>query len=397
MIKYTLLLLALVVGLNCVEPEPRKVSVEWNPGCDGSKSSCNGTDDRGSYTNLVHVQFTGTGDIVHLLYSDIDAFTIMFARTNLTTKLTVDWLQLLSHNRTNVSKSLSFTEKPLEWFSYEVATIYEFNDANGTADMSKYSANETVAHLTKEFVWKKFQFNETENFGWFEGSEAGLNGTYKFVVNYPGKEKRDTDLPHLLLNPESTSIDFVVDSVVAKYNHSKFALNVILSTNEANVVKESKRSLDDEYTPGTFRLWSVESKDESNAVKSFLQWKPIFYYFSPKSLENSTITREYELHKNDSSINGIGLAFFNIDTLYPALNISFGLPGDDKSGFFYKETSYSSFTFSVGFGAPPEDKMSGIVTLVIIVGFGLPAIVILVGLVVLLYRKIFRSDRKSVV
>lgn len=123
-----------------------------------------------------------------------------------------------------------------------------------------------------------------------------------------------------------------------------------------------------------------------------MQWKPIFYYFDPKTLENSTITREYELAKNDSMVNGIALSFFKLDKLYPALNISFGLPGDEKNGYYYKSTNYSSFTFAAGFGAPPEDKMSFIVTLVIIVGFGLPAIVILVGLIVLIYRKIFRSN-----
>lgn len=74
-----------------------------------------------------------------------------------------------------------------------------------------------------------------------------------FHVNYPGKEKRDTSLPHLLLNPESTSVDFVVDSLVPKFNLSKLALNIVMMSNHDNVVKESKRNLDDEYTPGTFR------------------------------------------------------------------------------------------------------------------------------------------------
>lgn len=82
------------------------------------------------------------------------------------------------------------------------------------------------------------------------------NGTYKFRLNYPGKNKRDANLPHLLLSPESTSVDFIVDSVQphANFNFSKFALNVIVLSNHVNVEKESKRNLDDEYTPGTFRF-----------------------------------------------------------------------------------------------------------------------------------------------
>lgn len=172
--KQQLLIVALVcsaaiMAVSCGSGEIRKVSVEWNPDCDGTTSSCNGTNARGSYTNLVHVELTGASDVIHLLYSDIGAFSMVFARTNLTSKLSVNWTLLLSGDKENMSKALTFSQAPVEWFAYEIASIYEFDDVNGTADMTKAGPNETYTHLTEKFIWKKFQFNTTENFGWFEG------------------------------------------------------------------------------------------------------------------------------------------------------------------------------------------------------------------------------------
>jgi len=72
--------------------------------------------------------------------------------------------------------------------------------------------------------------------------------------------------------------------------------------------------------------------------------------------------------------------------------VSFGLEGDEKNGYYYTQTNYSIWTFSVGLGAAPIEKMSFVVSLVIAVGFGLPALVIVVGLVVALVRKIRNSQ-----
>lgn len=158
----------------------RKVTVDWNPDCDGEKTTCNRTDERGSYTNLVHVQLTGDSDVIHLLYSDIEGFSIFFARTNLTTKLSVDWVQLLSGQRENMTQALKLSETPAEWFAYEIPDIIEFDDVNGTADMTTVGLNQTYHHLTKKFIWKMFKFNSSENFGWFEG-KIWAEKTYRSI------------------------------------------------------------------------------------------------------------------------------------------------------------------------------------------------------------------------
>lgn len=146
--------------------EDRTVNVTWNPDCENfPNTTCSSTNANGSYTNLVYVQLIGKTDVIHLLYSDIQGFSIVFARTNLTGKLSVNWDQLLAGQRENMTQALKFSEVPIEWFAYEIGTIIEFDDSKGTADMTQ--ANETYNHLTKEFIWKKF--NVSDDSGLFEG------------------------------------------------------------------------------------------------------------------------------------------------------------------------------------------------------------------------------------
>lgn len=364
----------------------RKVDPTWNPDC--SSEECQGPVND-SYNNLFYVKLTGSNDIIHILYSTIESFTIMLFRTNLNVNLNVNWTNLLSHNASLMRDSISFSEKPLESAGYDIPTIYEFVDLDGNADMTK--ANETYLHLTSNLLWKKFD-NTTNT---FEGSFRNTNGSFKFVINYPGKDKRDDSLPHLLLNPESTSIDFKVDSIEPKSNSSKFGVGIVYLSDLAVVDVFSKRTIDDEYTPGTFKLWNAQVQTADNKVSNFLQWKPIFYYYEPKTLENSTITKQYDLKQSVSHANGIGLAFFDENKLFSAMNVSFGLEGNAKDGYYYTQTNFSSWSFSVGMGPAPNEKMSFVVTVVIIVGFGLPALVILVGLVVMVVKKIRGSNRSQ--
>jgi hypothetical protein len=232
--------------------------------------------------------------------------------------------------------------------------------------------------------------------GVFEGIESNTNGSYKFVVKFPGKDIRDKTLPHLLLTPESSTIDFVLDSLEPRFNSTKFGIGAVFlaDMSENAVSKSSEKTLDDEYTPGTFTLWSVKAIDKNSSVSSYFQWKPIFYYFDPKSLENSTLTMQYELKSGQEVPLGIGAAFYQNSASLMGMNISFGLQGDQKDGYYYSQTDFSSWTFLVGLGTPPVEKMSPIVTLVIFIGFGLPALVIVLGILFMVVKKL-RGNRSE--
>lgn len=388
--KHILALVVLVAVVSTINAENRKVEVEWNPGC--TLPQC--TQPKGPFVNLVYVKLTGNTDTVHVFYSTIGSFSVQLVRANNTAKMSIDWEKLLSGNSTAIYHSIQFSESVIDNAGYEIASIYEFNDPNGKADLAQ--TNQTHVYRTQDLIWDKFNASADGNSGFFKGRlTADANSSFQFAVRYPGKDaQRDTALPHLLLNGESSSIEFIIDHIEPIYNMSKFGLNVIYLTEFEKVTTNSIRTIDDEYTPGTFKLWNAEVADETQ-TRNYLQWKPIFYYEAPKTLESSTLTKKYELKsKSEASTSALGLAFYESGKLFTSMNVSFGLEGSEKDVYFYKQSNYTSWTFSVGVGKPPVETMSFIVTLVIIVGFGLPAVVILVGLVVMIVKKI-RGSRNS--
>jgi hypothetical protein len=220
-------------------------------------------------------------------------------------------------------------------------------------------------------------------------------------IRHYGKEMRDKELPNYLISPESSSVDFVIDSIESNFTYSKFGMTFLFLSDLDGARLTNQKSLDDEYTPGTFQQRTVEVYDalatDTSKVHNYLQWKPIFYYFNEKSLENSTQTRHYELVVNNRDIpNSIALAFYrSTGQRASALNISFGLEGDVKDGYFYSPTNYLVWTFSVGLGEPALEAMSTLVTFVIFIGFGLPVLVILVGGAVLAVKKYKKRKQSS--
>jgi hypothetical protein len=388
MLKSVLALFLLSACALCTSAD-RTVEISWNPDCD--QDACKNPDNTtGSWVNVVYVKLKGDADIIHFVHSNIGAFTILDIKTDLSAELKINWTNLLSNNASQLKDSLSVTGgKVLELAGYEVPAFIEFNDENGSADLAQAKANETVWHCTDSLVWKKFVVTSNVS-GVFEGSYGkNTNGSFRIQIRNPGNDKRDEDLPHLQLKPEGTSVEFIIDGVEPQFNLTKFAINVIYLTTQPTVSKASLSTIDDEYTPGTFKLWNAEITDANGTVHNHLQWKPIFYFATPKTLENSTITKQYDLASSNQSVStGIGRALFPADKQYTAMNVSFGLPGNEKDGYYYKQTKYSSWTVSVGLGGAPVEHMSFLVTLVIIVGFGLPALVIVVGLIVMIARKV---------
>jgi hypothetical protein len=123
-------------------------------------------------------------------------------------------------------------------------------------------------------------------------------------------------------------VDFIVDSLNSTFDTNKFGIEIFFFSDTDKRTMSSKRTLDDEYTPGTFRIWAVESTDSSNKIKNYFQWRPVFYFYDPKNLENSTLSKQYDLKDNQMIPVGLGSVFFNSTKTASAMNISFGLPSN---------------------------------------------------------------------
>jgi len=387
---FLLIAVVLVALVSCGSDKPasRRVDVDLNPGCIATK--CKDSD------NLLHIRATGDSDIVHYIYSTIGAFSILLFRTSLNAKLTVDWDNLLSKDAAKVSGSVKFSEEPQYKAAYVFPAFYEFNDVNGTADITQAPDNDTIIFKTNDLLWKQFHFdtNLTNSIGTFESKTADADGSVRFVVRCPGTDTRDKTLPHLLLTPEACSVDFIIDSVVPSYTQSKMMLRVFALTEKSqNATQNKVRTLDDEYTPGTFNEWNVQITDTTNAnLTGYFIWKPIFYFYDPKTLENSTITRQLDtLQYTQQNVPlSVASAFYETSKIATpgSLDVTFGLAGLGTDGYFYTQSNFSEWSFSVGVGEVPKERMSALVTMVILVGFGLPAVIIVLGLVVMTVRKL---------
>ena len=189
-----LLSLAAFQVLLAADGPKRQVTFELNPNC--SVPECkqdvfDESDGNSTFFNLLYVKATGSDDILHILYSSIDSFTVMFYKTSLKAQLNVNWNMIVSKQYNN---SISFTEMPSDVFGYSFPIVYEFNDDQGTADMDKIPNNSSywILHRTSDELWKPFMADKSgKSIGSFESFNPMKNGSFKFNIRYPGQDKRD--------------------------------------------------------------------------------------------------------------------------------------------------------------------------------------------------------------
>lgn len=71
--------------------------------------------------------------------------------------------------------------------------------------------------------------------------------------------------------------------------------------------------------------------------------------------------------------------------------ISLGAKGDG----FDKRTNYSTWTFLVGYGTPPNERFSYLVIMIISIGIGIPLVILLATGLYLCIRKLPRRNSES--
>lgn len=182
-------------------------------------------------------------------------------------------------------------------------------------------------------------------------------------------------------------IDIVADNINSSYNQPRIAIEMMMTSDEDKSEGSYKinrvRNLDDEFTPGIFDVYNIVSPRSNNDTKgSFLQYRPVCYTSGERTVASSTETR----HGNPIDIDGpifrykftLPFAYFGFGLqhkLNKALNITFGMPRD----LFYVRTNYSSFSFLMGIGKPPQEGLSPFVITFAVIGLGIPFIVLIVG------------------
>uniref|UniRef100_A0ACB8G9D0 Uncharacterized protein n=1 Tax=Sphaerodactylus townsendi TaxID=933632 RepID=A0ACB8G9D0_9SAUR len=353
------------------------VSMEYNPGLNSSSH------------NLLHVWAVGHNDTIHYVWSTIGAPTVLLVYTgSQNSTLHVNWTKLFSP-----SPYGAIYVEPADSVLYSTAVIFakvfEYNGVN-TSNLLKVPADQFYpTYDLANFTWESLdgKMNETMLTATFQGAASSPhgafgNGSISFEVTAYEESSRDTQLPHLLHTANCSKVNFVVNGVPPRGNHSHFALEII-TVEEGGEHKrmDSIRSIDDEYTPTIFEMAQLVSVPHNHStMTSFLQWKTTAYRSQHAERADSIHCQYYQLQTNCIvPRSSIAHAYFleDLESHYgvAAINISFGSE-DSKA---YEEGRYLSWSALIGFGEPPKDTFSTLVIAILAVGLGTPVVLLVAG------------------
>jgi hypothetical protein len=136
----------------------------------------------------------------------------------------------------------------------------------------------------------------------------------------------------------------------------------------------------------------LDSNRNETQSKNFIEWKPIAYTNSERVIANTIDVINSNVDTNETISNNslILLAFFgNRSHSSTGFNLTFGASDDTN---YYNDKKYNSFSLVVGLDSPPDQKLSFLVQMIILVGFGLPLLVMVISALYLIVRKIRKRN-----
>lgn len=268
-----------------------------------------------------------------------------------------------------------------------------------------------------------------------------LNGNIwiKLAIPRDYKADRQKEVPHLKLSGQSISVVIMVDGIQAPagFKNTRLAMTFVVvvqsPSNQVSLDADSKPLISDEYTPGVFRIRSLQFKSvpdpapkapeveaqapslisdfDGKPISSalpvvdrenlgFLYWKEVAYTDRRKIISR-TIDVSEQNHQNQTVLErlpNISQPFYQFFKYQPATGpkpnytlYSFDLVFG-KGDSTYGSTNFTDFSFVFGLGAAPQEPIfSFLVKATIFVCFCLPLIVMLTGLVYLMVRRFRRT------
>jgi len=260
-------------------------------------------------------------------------------------------------------------------------------------------AYHNTSHIRFTVLAKQYNNNGTVR-------TLGPSGYFKFTVRMQNTVGYSDVLPYMIYSGNNTQVDIAFNDVQlntteADYpGHPRIGFNFLVVQNIINSSEEMRidrtKTLDDEHTPGVFETFALRTPILNKREQSFIQWKPICYTAENRDVEDSVDVWAYPFHgvlknhtERDSSDihDSILWGYYGDDVediLFESFRISFGTHQDG----FYNKTKHISWTYSTGYGSPPKDYVSTLVLLVVGVGLGIPAFIIVLSVSYVLVKKL---------
>ncbi|XP_008329043.1 glycosylated lysosomal membrane protein [Cynoglossus semilaevis] len=359
-------LVLLSVPSPCSSSSERTLFLQLNP---GALSPPAGGD-------LLHARAVGDNDTLHFLFCSLGAPTLLILHTNTTTStVQVNWTLFLARN-TSGSLKVEPENSLLSSTAVVFTKLLEYDDANDTADPTSDLFPE---YRLQDFTWSRLHLSGPVAL--LCGSAPNTSdGWFCLKLSVFDSEGRGQQWPRLLHTANSTQLELWLHGFSPRSAQSRFLVELqsvggAYPLNKVNV----RRSIDDEFTPSIFQMseW-VSSVNSTPDVPWFVQWRPVAYRNSSRSLEDATACRSSapRPHSGNQTASASALIqgfYSNPETF--GLNVSFGAAGDP----FFNSTRFLSWTLLVGVGSPPVDSFSPLVVTIMAVGLGAPLLLLLVG------------------
>lgn len=368
-----LTIFTLLVSAAIAEDGTMQASV--NPGC----HKCTSDD------QLVYAKAGVMNQSVHHLWSSLsdDYPTFLLAQSSENESMAINWDKLLkgsngSINGSSIVNDVALVVKDIRfWNDTQKSGVFNHSDPSTTKNLAGQIFQKNVT-LTKDGHSAKavLVFSEVEE----------SNVTVTLILSAAASEGRADDLPHLLMSPTSFHVQIIITGDPRlNYTNCRIVLDMDVFHRTGNVTIGSETTIDDEFSPGVFAVSTahINAQDDS---QSFITWKSVAYNKVDRIIAHTVDTNVKFGEPKKSTGGKVITGFFSDrDFQVSSLNVSFGGAKDS----FY--TEFNSFSFVVGVGVPAKDGLSFLVQLIIWIGFGIPALALIVAAVYLTVKRMRRS------
>ncbi|XP_037081754.1 glycosylated lysosomal membrane protein A-like [Pollicipes pollicipes] len=290
---HTFYLAALLLCATCAfgddDEVTRKLHAVWNPGCSEQSPP-----DVCAAHRLLYINASAPSDTLHVYMALWDTPACLLLRTPGGVTPQINWTELVSDN----PEGALMADSVLASYGFSMDQLLEFDDPKDTADWGK-AANRTLYNMadldfTKGTLTSSNSSSEVRlslqspplNF-----SGLGSAGTVTIQLLMLNSARRTDQLPHLLQTGDSVVVDVLLRGLETSsgFGHPRFGVRLTTAGNEPEKLNLTK-SLDDEYTPGVFKLYSLGSSEAAG----FVQWRPVAYTAAESTIEHSTSVRQYK-------------------------------------------------------------------------------------------------------
>ncbi|CAG5059073.1 unnamed protein product [Parnassius apollo] len=347
----------------------RTITSKLNPGCK----------DCGLNSTLIYVKAEGLVDTIHQIWDFTQGIpTMILAVGSGNSSIDINW---------SGSKPMNFSmlEKPHYSYATAIDKIYEYNDLEdiGAFDVNRpyriqslknvsWELKESVLTSKKVMVRLRGTLRDKEG-----------RGTVEMKLEYVNFTDYARTLPHLIHNANNTLVDISLVNLTTSrhFNSSRFAVHLVLVSEDLNNLtmhSVTRKSLDDEHTPGVFEIIEINSpRLWFTGSGGFLQFRPVAYVESQRNVASSTLAHVSNFTKTSlpqwSTLETFYEGYDKMSLLVQDLVVSFGEPGDG----FYKQHNYTAWSYTLGYGWPPAPSLS--LMGVMIISLGITVLMALLG------------------